>query len=100
MADTAHKRLNEETEEEVRMRRGTPNETIERIREKYSLPREFFSEFEIFFMACKYYYTEAHALERAKPDFQTFVEGGRAKLPEYVYRCGDPDVDYPCMHAY
>ena len=100
MHGTLQTRFSDETAEEVRVRRGTPEDTIQRIRTHYNLPVDLFEELEIFFLAYKFYYTEYHARENSKPDYEAFVANGRTVLPEYMYRCGDPDVDYPHMHSY
>lgn len=84
----------EETEEEVRIRRGTPQDTLARIRERYRLAESVTDE-RIFFLACHWYYSGSVLEACAKKDYVRFEKEGI--MPEYVYRCGDPDVFYPKM---
>lgn len=92
--------VGEETAEQVRARRGTADETLLRIRQKFNLREDEVSDKEIFYLTCKYYYTDACADERVKGDYDAFINSGRTTMPDYVYRAGDPDVDYPHMHAF
>lgn len=98
MASVQTRSLEGETEEQVRARRGSPDDTLTRIRAHYNLDCASVSDAHIFYLACKYYYTDEHARNRAPLDYDRFVKSGRTILPDYVYRCGDPDVEYPPMH--
>ncbi len=90
------------TQEEINAWRGTPDETLARIRLKYNLTDDVFPEVEIFRLANQYFYghTDLDARTAAESDYAGFVAGGRTKLPYYVLRAGDLDVDYKHMHAF
>lgn len=90
------------TQEEINAWRGTPEETLARIRTKYNLAEDVFSEVELFRLANQFFYshTEHEARAAAEHDHAQFLRGGRSALPYYVLRAGDLDVDYKHMHAF
>jgi len=79
----------EETEEEVRARRGTPDACIMRVRRKFSFGDDV-SDVDVFYRACTAYYHAGTAHERADKDYSTFKATG--ELPTYMWRYGDPDL--------
>lgn len=90
------------TQEEVQAWRGTAIQTLERIRQKYNLSSDVFSVYDIFVLANQHFYshTEQDAKRCAEEDHARFLETNQETLPYYVLRAGDPDVDYPHMHAF
>lgn len=79
------------TEADIKLQRGTPKETLARIRERYALG-ENVTDLDIFYLAYVNYNGAHMARIHAEEHFDRYCESGT--LPECVWRCGDPDVDY------
>lgn len=90
------------TQQEVDAWRGTAKQTLERIRQKFNLGEDVFSDLDIFILASQHFYshTEPDAKRNAEEQYAQYLASNQTTLPYFVLRAGDPDVDYPHMHAF